>query len=154
MLDMKTQSEIPERFRGKRDPFLIPEGYFEQSRASIMESIAREGAKKKTRVINLRSRLIWAGGIAASLVVGFILFQNLYLKPLESERIAREIDWFINYSGSDLNSATLAYYAAEEGISIDELTGSEPDVQQSTLLEMTEFDELYIIEEWMKSENQ
>ena len=143
---MKTQNEIPERFRGERNPFLIPEGYFEQSRAGIMERIAREGAKERSRVINLRSRLIWASGIAASLVVGFILFQNLYLRPLASERIAQEIDYFINYSGSDLNSATLAYYAAEEGIDIDELTGSEPDVQQSTLLEMTDFDEIYIIE--------
>ena len=150
---MKTQNEIPGRYRGERDPFLVPDGYFEQSRAAIMESIAREGSRGKPRVLNLRSRLIWVSGIAASLVVGFILFQNLYLRPLQNERIAQEIDWFVNYSGSDLNSATLAYYAAEEGIDLDELTGSDTDIQQSTLLEMTEFDEIYIIEEWMKSEN-
>jgi len=150
---MKLRNEIPGRLGGGKNPFLVPDGYFMESRKRIMESIAGDTKVKTNRIRVLRSRIVWAAGIAASLVLGFLLFQNLYLKPLHGEKLAREIEWFVNYSGSELNSATIAYFASEEGISIDEITGSEIDTEQSSLLEMTEFDEIYIIEEWMKSEN-
>lgn len=151
---MKLENMTSERLKGDKNPFLVPDGYFEESRARIMESIAAEQVENVPGIIRLRSGIIWAAGIAASLVVGFLLFQNLYLKPAQSEKLAQEIEWLINYAGPELNSATLAYFASEEGLNLDELTGSEINTEQTVLLEMTEYEEIFIIEEWMKYENQ
>lgn len=151
---MTAKKDITDRLGGGENPFIVPEGYFEQSRARIMERIAMERPETPVRKINSKSRLVWISGIAASLLVGLILFQDLYLQPANELKLAREeIRWFINFAGTDLNSASLAYYAAEEGLSIDELTNGSNNSEMSSLLELTEFDEIYIIEEWMKSEN-
>ncbi len=138
----------------KNNPFLVPPGYFAESRAQIMQKIAKEGAISSVKEFKIRTRLLWMSGIAASLLIGLLLFQNMYLKPHRSIKLAQEIDWFINYTGSDLNDVTLASYFADEGISIEDPYDEVLDSERASLLEMTDYDELFIIEEWMNIENQ
>ena len=138
---------------GNENPFRVPEGYFSESRANIMEAIRQEGLEKDARVIKFRPVITWVSSIAAALLIGLILFQNLYLRPEKDRRMAQELEWFLNYANPELDVDALAYYAAEEGISLDEFNGSYTDSEQSNLLELTEFDELYLIEEWMNLEN-
>ena len=139
-------------FEGDGNPFKVPPGYFKESRAGIMDAIGKEVDAVPGRKINMRARIIWASGIAASLLIGVLLFNSFYLRPQQEIRIAEEIEWFIEYSGSDLNTLALASYASEEGFSFEN-TDNDYVEEQSNLLELTEYDELFIIEEWMKEEN-
>ena len=139
--------------KGNENPFKVPPGYFEESKARIMHAINEEEIGKAVKVINLKSRLMWISSIAASLFVGLMLFQNLYIKPQQDIKLAQEINWFVNYAGQELNAGVLASYVADEGISVDGSSDNTDVSEQLNLLEFTEFDELYIIEEWMKTEN-
>ena len=139
---------------GKENPFRVPKGYFSESRASILKTIRKEGVNSETRTIKLRPVLAWISGIAASLLIGFLLFQNLYVRPEQERRVAQKIEWFLNYANPGMDLDALAYYAADEGISLDDLNGSYSESEHNNLLELTEFDELYLIEEWMNLENQ
>ena len=138
----------------KENPFLVPSGYFAESRAQIMEKIAKEVDAQPVKGYSLRPRLLWVSGIAASLLIGLLLFQNLIYKPYRDTKIAQELNWFINYAGSDLNEVTLASYFAEKGISLDDPLDETLDIERSSLLEMTDYDELFIIEEWINIEKQ
>lgn len=138
----------------KKNPFLVPPGYFTESRAQIMQKIATEGSISPVKEFKIRTRLLWVSGIAASLLIGLLLFQNMYIKPHRDNLLALEIDWFINYAGSDLNDVTLASYFADEGISFDDPYDEAVDSERAGFLEMTDYDELFIIEEWMNIENQ
>jgi len=149
-----TQEKIEKGyFEGDDNPFKVPSGYFKESRAGIMDAIRKELDTVPGKKINMRARIIWASGIAASLLIGVFLFNSFYLQPQQELRIAEEIEWFIEYSGSDLNTLALASYASEEGLSFEDTNNDYSDEEQSNLLELTEYDELYIIEEWMKTEN-
>ena len=68
--------------------------------------------------------------------------------------MAQELEWFLNYASPELDVDALALYASEEGISLENFNDSYTDSEQTNLLELTEFDELYLIEEWMNLENQ
>lgn len=151
---MKTDIRNTEIKAGKENPFRIPEGYFSESRANIMEAIRQEGTSKDTKVRKLWPAVTWVSSIAATLLIGFLLFQNLYLRPEQDRRMAQELEWFLNYANPELDVDALAYYAAEEGISLENFNDSYADSEQTNLLELTEFDELYLIEEWMNLENQ
>lgn len=142
-----------DKFKGDENPFKVPEGYFENSRARIMAAIAEEKPSEPVRKINFKSNLYWISGVAASLIIGFVLFQNLYLNPLKDNRMAQEINWFVNYAGSELNSDMLASYVAEEGMEVNVFFEDADDSEQYNLLEVGEIDESFIIEQMMKSEN-
>lgn len=151
---MKAYNYTRDSFEGDRNPFRVPSGYFEESRRQIMEKIAGMENETHVRKINLRRRLIWVSGIAASLLIGIVLIQNFNKKTDFALQMAQEIEWFINYSGPDLNVGTLASYIVDEGISYKDMNVDLIDEERSSLLELTDYDELFIIEEWMKSENQ
>jgi len=152
---MKSDSTNIDFLKGeKSNPFLIPEGYFSESRARIMDRIGTEASISPSRLIKLKTRVMWLSGIAASLLVGFLLFQNLYIKPQHDIRIAQELNWFISSAGSELNEVSLASYMVDEGISFDDFDDPSIEAERSNLLEMTDYDELFIIEEWMKIEDQ
>ena len=119
-----------------------------------MEAIRQDGKEREARVLKIWPAVTWVSGIAATLLIGFILFQNLYLRPEQDRRMAQELEWFLNYANPELDVDALAYYAAEEGINLENFNDSYTDSEQSNLLELTEFDELYLIEEWMNLENQ
>jgi hypothetical protein len=142
------------KLKEAENPFKVPDGYFEESRARIMDAISKEGIEKPVKVGRLKSRLLWVSGIAASLLIGLMLFQNLYIKPQQEIKMTQEIEWFVNYASLELNSGLLSSYVADEKINIDEFSDNTGASEQLNLLEITEFDELYIIEEWMNSENQ
>ena len=143
-----------DNFREDENPFRVPSGYFKESRANIMDAIKNEMAEKPVRRLNVKPMLLWISGVAAMLVIGMILFQNLYIKPNSDVQLAQEIEWFINSSGPDLDIGTLASYIVDEGITFEEANIDTYDDENSSLLELTDYDELFIIEEWMKSENQ
>ena len=119
-----------------------------------MDRIGTEASISPSRLIKLKTRVMWLSGIAASLLVGFLLFQNLYIKPQHDIRIAQELNWFISSAGSELNEVSLASYMVDEGISFDDFDDPSIEAERSNLLEMTDYDELFIIEEWMKIEDQ
>lgn len=134
------------------NPFLVPPGYFRESRERILGIIAEENHNSRARIVFLKTAVYWTGGIAAALMIGFLLFQNLYLKPQKDVRIAQEINWFINYAGPDLNEVSLASFIADEEIELFKQEDEDINLEQSRLLEMTDYNEIYIIERWMEKE--
>jgi len=135
-----------------KNPFLVPPGYFQESKDRIMGILAEENHNSGTRKVFLRAAVYWAGGIAAALLIGFLLFQNLYMKPQREVRIVEEINWFINYAGPDLNEVSLASFVADEEIELYYQEDEDINLERSRLLEMTDYDEIYIIERWMEKE--
>ena len=151
---MKTENNNKVVLKGDKNPFLVPEGYFEESRREIMGKIAATKDAGRERKLKIRTRLMWVSGIAATFLIGVVLFQNFVKKPDYELLMAQEIEYFINYSGPDLNVGTLASYIVDEGISFENMNIIPRDEERSSLFELTDYDELFIIEEWMKSENQ
>jgi len=142
-----------DKFEGDQNPFKIPKGYFKDSRDRIMDVISDDVSDKPVKRIALRSNLYWISGVAASLIIGFVLFQNLYLSPRQDSKMAQEIEWFVNYTESELNSGLLASYMAEEGLDFSDDIYESEDSEQYNLIEVSDIDDLYIIEEMMNSEN-
>ena len=151
---MRTENFNTDFLKNNKNPFLVPSGYFKESRSQILEKIAGVETGTPVRKLNIRPGILWISGIAATLLSGIVLFQNLYIEPNRSIKMAQEMEWFINYSGSDLDVGTLASYVVDEGISFEDVNDEVLDMERSTLLELTDYDELSLIEEWMKSENQ
>lgn len=135
-----------------KNPFLVPPGYFQESRGRIMGIIAEENHNARAHTVFLRTAVYWAGGIAAALLIGFFLFQNLYMKPQKEVRMAQEINWFINSAGPDLNEVSLASFVADEEIELYSKEDEDRNLERSSLLELTDYDEIYIIERWMEKE--
>lgn len=151
---MKEENIQKGYFKGDENPFSVPEGYFEESRKNILDLIGKEQVIESPKTVGLKSRLVWFSGIAASLLIGLFLFNSLYLEPKNDLKVAMEIDWLIDYSGAELDYVALASYVSDAGLDFEEDDDGFTDVEQTNLLEMTEFEEIYIIEEWIKSENQ
>ncbi len=150
---MKEENINKDRFKGDENPFKVPDGYFQDSRSRIMDAVAVEKDVRPVKKVNFKTNLYWLGSVAATLLIGLLLFQNLYLRPHQENKIAQEIDWFVNYAESELNSGLLASYVADEGLEVSDFFEEIDNSEQSNLIEISDIDELYIIEEMMKSEN-
>ena len=67
--------DIKERI-GQKNPFKVPEGYFDQLTAQVMSNLPER--KKKARIVSLRPFLYAAASVALVFVMGwsFYLHQN------------------------------------------------------------------------------
>ena len=122
------------------NPFKVPDGYFDQFEDLMMERIKEVGEDKKVRLLTPKI-VRWVSSIAAVLLLGFIGFQQLHLKPQQIKMEQETMYAVIEFYAQDLDEATLAEMMAENNVFDEEDTNSDDD-----LLDYMDVDELAIIE--------
>ena len=136
---MKTEKNWQEKGRAGQ-PFKVPEGYFDQFEDKLMERIMEESEKKKVRLLS--PKLVrWISGVAAVLLIGFIGFQQLHLKPMQIAMDQESMYAVIEFYAQDLDDASLAEFMAENDAFAEDMLNTDDD-----LLDYMGVDELAIIE--------
>lgn len=136
---MKTERNWQEMRRAGQS-FKVPEGYFDQFEDKLMERIKEGSEKKKVRFLN--PKLVrWVSGVAAVLLIGFVGFQQLHLKPQQIEMDQESMYAVIEFYAQDLDDTYLAEFMAENDVFAEEELNADND-----LLDYMGVDELAIIE--------
>lgn len=122
------------------NPFKVPEGYFEELEEKVMQQISSmpHVYHKKSRSIKMVS---WISGIAATLLIGLIGFQQFHLKP-QNEILKQEMLFsVIEYYAQDLDDVSFAAMMAEH-----EVLQDAPAQTDNDLLDYMNIDDLTLIE--------
>lgn len=131
-----------DRFR--KDPYMLPDGYFEGFADRMMERLKQPipvMIPEHRRII--RPWMAWVSGVAAVLVFGWFGVRNLYLKPLQEVRFQESIALFVDYCGGELHEGQLAGYFEDNKIEVkgqatsdvNELIEIDPDLAEEYIYE-------------------
>ncbi len=123
---MKDSSNWQEQ--NKNNPFKVPTGYFDNFEERMMDRIAEESKPVSKRILPY-SMTRWISGVAAALFLGFIGFQQFYLKPqqnlLNEEAMLNVIEYFIQ----DLDDISFAELIVDnEMLSLEDSGNPSADV--------------------------
>jgi hypothetical protein len=141
---MNKDKYIWEVDRFRKDPYKVPEGYFDNFPDRMMERINQSGAVVHPGRISMnRSWIVWASGIAAVMVIGWFGFRNYYWKPLQEERFQENIALFVDFYGEELHEGQLAGYFEDNKIDLakqatsdwSELVQIDPDLAEEYIYE-------------------
>ena len=99
---------------GAEQPFIVPDGYFDDFEKQLMEHIdSAKNTKKRTSLTS------WIG-IAAAVVIGVLVYSNIpeklfseEIKPIQNEY------YIINISSEELDEYDLIEYIKSQNIDID-----------------------------------
>jgi len=123
---MNKEKYIWEEDRFRKDPFLVPDGYFAGFPGRMMERMNRAGTdmtSEKPRLI--KPWMVWVSGIAAVLVIGWFGIRTYYWKPLQEVRFQENIALFVDFYGEELHEGQLAGYFEGNKIELKLRTASE-----------------------------
>lgn len=124
----------------QKDPFQVPEGYFEGFEVRMMERIEEESVSKKRTVF--RSRMVgWVSGIAAALLIGFIGFQQIQQKSDNQSLDQDAMFAVVEYFAQDMDELSFASFLAENEVLSTETLPADDD-----LLHFMNVDDLSLIE--------
>lgn len=124
----------------KGNPFLVPEGYFEDFQSRMIAAIREPDKKSGGRVIHMRLTK-WVSGVAAVLLLGLIGFQQLYLKPMHDLQAKDAMYSVMEYFAMDMDDLSIT-----ELIANNEVFDIEDSDDQADLLEWMNVDEYSLIE--------
>jgi hypothetical protein len=146
---MNNENYIWENDRFRKDPYKVPEGYFEGFADRLMDRLNQSDtllpAPDKRRMI--RPWMAWVSGIAAIMVFGLFGVRNYYWKPLQEVRFQENIALFVDYYGEELHEGELAGFFEDNKIDltrsssneVNELIQIEPDLAEEYIFESVGF---------------
>jgi hypothetical protein len=131
-----------------KNPFRVPDGYFNQLSDRIMSRVTGQSAgsvRKSHRII--RPWIVWISSAAAVLVLGWFGFQSLYLKPHQEIVFQERLALFADYFSEELHGGQLADYLYENQIDMTSsstvdynyLLQSEPEITEELIYESVSF---------------
>ena len=106
---MKKKENISDNIQGtpKENPFIVPDGYFENFSGRLQQRISgREKIGKGHAIYLFLPRIAWAVSIAAVFIIGISVYKFLIQSPKNTE----------------LNKADISAYLQEQAYSLDENT--------------------------------
>jgi len=136
---MKKETNWQEKGRVGQ-PFKVPDGYFDHFENRMMDRIKEESEEKKVRFLSPKV-VRWVSGVAAVMLIGFVGFQQLHLKPQKIQMDQEAMYAVIEFYAQDLDDVSFAELMAENDAFNEEELSSEDD-----LLDYMDVDELAIIE--------
>lgn len=77
---MENEEKYINDISGRQNPFRVPDGYFDEFTARLMEQIPKDGGQAKT--LSLRSWLYAAACIAVAVVMGLTYY---FQQPMEAQ---------------------------------------------------------------------
>ena len=122
------------------NPFLVPDGYFEDFQSRMMKVIQGTEKRPRGRVISIKLTR-WVSSVAAVLLLGFIGFQQLYLKPMHDLRAKDAMYSVFEYFAMDMDDLSMTKLIAD-----NEVFDMEASNDQADLLEWMNVDEYSLIE--------
>ena len=127
---MNNENYIWENDRFRKDPYKVPEGYFEGFPDRLMDRLNQSGTlvstSEKQRMI--RPWMAWVSGIAAVMVLGWFGVRNFYWKPLQEVHFQENITLFVDYYGEELHEGELAGFLEDNKIDLTKSTSNEVNV--------------------------
>ena len=104
----------------------MPDGYFNDFPERLMVRLLQEdGVPAVARRALFRPWMALATGVAAVLVIGWIGFSFLYIKPVQEVRFQESLALIVDFYGEELHEGELAGYFAENELVVEIPTGSE-----------------------------
>ncbi len=145
---MDNNKYIWENDRFNKNPFKVPDGYFEGFPDRMLELLNQEvisAEAEKRRFI--RPWMAWVSGVAAVLMLGWFGVRTYYWKPLQEVRYQENVAMFVDFYGEELHEGDLAGYIVDNKIDIlkpaatevNELIQIEPDQAEEYILESIGF---------------
>jgi len=134
--------------RFRKDPYKVPEGYFEDFPDRMMEQLNQAIMIKPMENRRLmRPWMAWVSGIAAVLVIGWFGIRTYYWQPLQEVRFQENIALFIDFYGEELHEGQLAGYFEDNKIDVkkqattevNEFIQLEPDLAEEYIYESVGF---------------
>ncbi|HBB93333.1 MAG: hypothetical protein A2X22_13495 [Bacteroidetes bacterium GWF2_49_14] len=120
---MATEKYIWEKDGFRKDPYRIPQGYFESLGDRIISRIdPGTEAPLTVRPTLIRPWMTWVSGIAAVFVLGWFGLREFYLKPHQELQIQESLSHFTDYYGEELNEGLLAGFVADYEVEVSFLT--------------------------------
>ena len=117
---MENEKYIWEKGPFRKDPYSIPEGYFKDFPDRLMEKLVKEEALQAVgKRVLFRPWMAWVSGMAASLVIGWVGFNSLYIKPIQEVRFQESLSLIVDYYGEELHEGELAGYLADNELAIE-----------------------------------
>lgn len=119
----------------KENPYRVPEGYFD-TKEQDLKAIAGESVSNKTRVIGWQRPLSWVAGIAAAMLIGWLLFPQP--DPVQQTVLGSEI------SDASIESYLLEEYnlgVVEEDVIINQLSSEDLEALEFEHLEEEDIEE-------------
>jgi hypothetical protein len=139
---MKEERFIWESGSFKKDPFKVPEGYFDNLSDRIMASIGEAPSSETNRRKSLiKPWMIWISSAAAVLVLGWFGISELYLKPHQEKAFQQELTLLVDYFAEELHEGQLAGYVEDydvevtfkTGVDFQDLIESEPEAAEEII---------------------
>lgn len=125
---MENEQYIWERDHFKKDPFRIPDHYFDEFADRLMDRILSEtGTSQKERKLRFSPWVAWVSGIAAVLVAGWFGFNSFYRDSVQETRYQENLSFLVDYYGEELHEGQLAGFLADNGLFVGSITGSDFD---------------------------
>lgn len=116
---MDQEKFIWENDRFRKDPYHVPDGYFEGFTDRIMDRLKEDGSfvsQSKPRA--LRPWMAWVTGVAAVLAIGWFGIRTYYWKPLQEVRFQESISLFVDFFGEELHEGQLAGFFEDNKIDV------------------------------------
>ena len=136
---MKEKHQWNQAERGK-NPFIVPDGYFEGLEEQIMSRIRAE-QEQKPRKTSQRRLLYWVSGVAAALLIGFIGYQQ-FVRPAATQPVDEDTMLaVVEYFAQDFDDLSMANLMAENDLLDEGVDRSDGD-----LLDYMNIDDLTILE--------
>jgi hypothetical protein len=146
---MNNENYIWENDRFRKDPYKVPEGYFEGFPDRLMDRLNQSSSLQTTPEKHrmIRPWMAWVSGIAAIIVLGWFGVRNFYWKPLQEVRFQENITLFVDYYGEELHEGELAGFIEDNKIDftksssneMNELIQIEPDLAEEYIFESVGF---------------
>jgi hypothetical protein len=125
---MENEKYIWERDHFKKDPYRIPDHYFDDFANRLMERVNCDpGNSQKERKLRLSPWVAWVSGIAAILVVGWLGFNSFYRTSAQETRLQENLSFLVDYYGEELHEGQLAGFLADNGLFVGSMSGSDLD---------------------------
>lgn len=131
-----------------KNPFRVPDGYFDYLPDRILSRITEEpvtSGKPSHRII--RPWMVWVSSAAAVLVMGWFGFQNLYLKPHQEVLFQEGVSLFVDYYAQELHEGELVNYiidnqidlTASSSVDYEYLIQIEPEMTEEMIYESVNY---------------
>jgi len=112
----------------RKDPYSVPQGYFNDFPDRLMERLLKEEALHDVgQKVLFRPWMAWVSSIAAVLAIGWIGLNSLYIKPIQELRFQESLSLIVDYYGEELHEGELAGYVSENELAIGAQTIMELD---------------------------
>jgi len=121
---MKEEKFIWESGNFRKDPFKVPEGYFDTLADRVMARVGESSGKEEAaRKRFIRPLMVWITSAAAILLFGWFGFSELYVKPHQEKLLQQDLTLLVDYFADELHEGQLAGFVEDYDVEVTFSTG-------------------------------